>query len=117
MEQQEDQTSIQHINLEQDDRFDPIQQAEFQKYNLENQYDFSKHKNSHDITGTTGLVKAQNDELNIKKVQFRISNELYLRKHPELNDLIQIFLFKVLEEKPQNVISYAGEFFDRNGLE
>jgi len=29
-----------------------------------------------------------------------MNNELYLRKHPELNTLISVFLFKVLEDKP-----------------
>jgi len=35
-------------------------------------------------------------------------NELYLRKHPELNTMIQVFLFKVLEERPGNILAYAG---------
>lgn len=39
-----------------------------------------------------------------------------MREHPELNDLISVFLFKLLEEKPSNIISYAGQFFDRKGL-
>ena len=54
-----------------------------------------------------------NTKKNNSKVQFRMSNELYLRDHPELNTMIQVFLFKVLEEKPQNILSYAGKFFDQ----
>jgi hypothetical protein len=54
----------------------------------------------------------QNDELNLKKIYFRLNNEKYLRDHPELNDLISVFLFKVLEEKPDDILKYAGKFFD-----
>jgi hypothetical protein len=60
--------------------------------------------NPHDIAGTKNLVEVQNDELNIKKVYFRLNNEKYLREHPELNQLISVFLFKVLEEKPDNIL-------------
>jgi len=60
--------------------------------------------NPHDIAGTKDLVEVQNDELNIKKVYFRLNNEKYLREHPELNQLISVFLFKVLEEKPDNIL-------------
>ena len=64
------------------------------------------------IKGTKDLVEVQNDELNTKKIYFRLNNEKYLRDHPELNQLISVFLFKVLEEKPDNILEYAGKFFD-----
>lgn len=38
---------------------------------------------------------------------------MYLRKHPELNKMISVFLFKVLEEKPSDILTYAGDFFDQ----
>jgi len=41
-----------------------------------------------------------------------MGNEQYLRSHPELNTIISVFLFRVLEEKPDDVLSYAGQFFD-----
>lgn len=41
-----------------------------------------------------------------------MANELYLRKHPELSIMLSIFLFRVLEEKPDNLLTYAGKFFD-----
>jgi hypothetical protein len=46
-----------------------------------------------------------------------VANELYLRKHPELSVLMSIFLFRVLEEKPENLLTYAGKFFDQPNLE
>jgi hypothetical protein len=41
-----------------------------------------------------------------------MANEIYLRKHPELSVMLSIFLFRVLEEKPDDVLAYAGKFFD-----
>lgn len=56
---------------------------------------------------------AQAVELEKKKVQFRMANETYLRKHPELAAMMSIFLFRVLEEKPEDLLAYAGKFFDQ----
>lgn len=55
----------------------------------------------------------QMEELENKKIKYRVENELYLRKHPELNKMISVFLFKVLEEKPLDILTYAGDFFDQ----
>lgn len=41
-------------------------------------------------------------------MKLRKENELYLRKHPEINDLMTVFLFKVLYDQPDDVVSYAG---------
>jgi hypothetical protein len=32
--------------------------------------------------------------------------------NPELSIMISIFLFRVLEEKPEDILTYAGNFFD-----
>lgn len=69
--------------------------------------------NPQDIISNKGMSQAQKDELNKKKVQFRISNELYLRNHKELKTMLTVFLFKVLEDKPDNILTYAGNFFDQ----
>jgi hypothetical protein len=45
-------------------------------------YDREKHNNQHDIIGVKGLTKAQTRLLDDKKVQYRVNNEAYLRKHP-----------------------------------
>lgn len=102
------------------------EKSEFYKWQMNNIYNVEKHYTPHDIIGTKGLVQAQNEELDTKKVlifkkiikfyikiKFRYENELYLRNHPELNVMISCFLFKVLEEKPSNILSYAGNFFDQ----
>ncbi|KAM3135010.1 hypothetical protein pb186bvf_012834 [Paramecium bursaria] len=89
----------------------------FQEQQLNNMYDKEKFVNPHDIAGQNGLVMAQQVELEKKKVQFRVSNEEYLRKHPELEVMLSVFLFKVLEEKPQDLLAYAGKFFDEKNLE
>lgn len=41
-----------------------------------------------------------------------MANETYLKNHPELSVMMSIFLFRVLEEKPEDVLDYAGRFFD-----
>ena len=45
-------------------------------------YDKEKHQNKHDIVGIKGITKAQTRLLDEKKVQYRVNNESYLRKHP-----------------------------------
>ncbi len=49
-------------------------------------------------------------------MQLRIANEHYLRDHPEIKTLVSIFVRKVLDERPDNILSFAGAFFDRAEL-
>ena len=46
----------------------------------------------------------------------RIENEKYFRAHPELNAMVQMFIYKVLDDRPDNILAYAGSFFDRAEL-
>ena len=41
---------------------------------------------------------------------------MYIRAHPELETMIGLFLKKVLDEQPTNVLQFAGSFFDRPSL-
>lgn len=59
-------------------------------------YNKDKHYNPHDVTGITGITAAQVRLLDKKKVEYRVNNETYLRKHPELQNMVSVFLFKVL---------------------
>ncbi|EAY08446.1 hypothetical protein TVAG_355050 [Trichomonas vaginalis G3] len=43
--------------------------------------------------------------------RIRIDNEKYLRKHPELHDMISEFMVALLKDKPQDVLQYAIVFF------
>jgi hypothetical protein len=65
-------------------------------YQISNMYNKEKHYNAHDVTGVKGLTAAQIRLLDQKKVQYRVNNEAYLRKHPELENMVSVFLFKVL---------------------
>ena len=49
-------------------------------------------------------------------MELRIENEKYFREHPELNAMVQLFIFKVLDDRPENILAYAGQFFDRAEL-
>ena len=49
-------------------------------------------------------------------MELRIENEKYFRAHPELNAMVQMFIYKVLDDRPDNILAYAGSFFDRAEL-
>jgi len=80
------------------------------------------------LIGVEGIIRAQKNEIEKKKVswplfphlllklELRIENEKYFREHSELNTLIRLFMSKVLDDRPENILSYAGQFFDRAEL-
>lgn len=84
---------------------------------MANLYNQDNYHNPQNVIGVDGLAKAQVRLLDKKKVQYRVNNEIYLRKHPELQNMISVFLFKVLEEKPKDILAYAGKYFDQPDLE
>ena len=45
-----------------------------------------------------------------------MQNEHYLRAHPEISTLSSLFVRKVLDERPDNILEFAGSFFDRAEL-
>lgn len=47
----------------------------------------------------------------------RMENERYLRKHPELQDMISKFMISLLKDKPTDVLQYAIVFFTTAGVE
>jgi hypothetical protein len=80
-------------------------------------FDETKFRNPDDVSKVPGLVPKQHEEVERLKVQFRRANEIYLRSHPEINSMISVFLCKLLEEQPENILSYAGKFFDNDNLQ
>ena len=76
-------------------------------------FDESQFKNTADVAKVPGLVPSQKAELDILKAQFRRANEIYLRAHPEIDTLISVFICKLLEDKPKDVLTYAGAFFEK----
>ncbi|XP_057300366.1 RIIa domain-containing protein 1-like [Hydractinia symbiolongicarpus] len=57
------------------------------------------------------LTDDQQTKLNSFKVKTRISNEKYLRDHPEVDCLIQSFVSDVCNKRPQNVREFAADYF------
>ncbi|ORX41497.1 hypothetical protein BCR36DRAFT_587990 [Piromyces finnis] len=47
----------------------------------------------------------------------RISNEKYLREHPEINDIIGYFISNVLKNKPKDIDEYASELLSSDTLQ
>lgn len=76
-------------------------------------FDESQFINPADIAKVPGFVPTQKKELDILKAQFRRANEIYLRAHPEIDTLISVFVCKLLEDRPKDVLSYAGSFFEK----
>ena len=73
-------------------------------------------KNNHDLIGVQGILRAQKNEIEKKKLELRMANERYFRQHPEIMGLQQLFISKVLDDRPENVLEYAGTFFDSASL-
>ena len=107
-----DNTKITNIS----DNYAQEERDEFHTYQIKNMYDVEKNVNPLDIAGQPGIVKAQMIEFEKKKVLYRMSNEVYLKQHPELHIMISIFLFRILEEKPEDLLQYAGRFFNQANL-
>ena len=49
-------------------------------------------------------------------MELRIENERYFRQHPEISSLIGLFVRKILDDRPESILEYAGTFFDRAEL-
>lgn len=57
------------------------------------------------------LSVEQQTKLNQFKIQTRVANETYLRKHPEISVLVSGFLSSCLSVKPDNIEKFASEYF------
>ena len=62
------------------------------------------------------LSKDQQSLLNQRKVDMRLENEKYLRGHSELKLMVSVFMRRLLEEKPENPVLFASQFFTKPGL-
>ena len=49
-------------------------------------------------------------------MELRIENEKYFRLHPEISSLLGLFVRKILDDRPDSILEYAGTFFDRAEL-
>ena len=65
----------------------------------------------------SALSDDQQRSLDEKKGQIRLDNEKYLRDHPELRQMTSVFLARVLEEKPGDVLEFAATFFSERQYE
>ena len=45
-----------------------------------------------------------------------MENERYFRQHGEINFMLQLFVSKILDDRPDKILEYAGTFFDSAGL-
>ena len=73
-------------------------------------------KNNHDLIGIQGILRAQKNEIEKKKLELRMENERYFRNHSEINSLLCLFVQRILDDRPENILEYAGTFFDSASL-
>uniref|UniRef100_UPI00398F0F4C RIIa domain-containing protein 1-like n=1 Tax=Pristiophorus japonicus TaxID=55135 RepID=UPI00398F0F4C len=57
------------------------------------------------------LSQRQQDLLYEFKIDTRIANEYYLRKHPEVELLLGDFMRSVLLKRPKNIRGFAAEYY------
>lgn len=69
---------------------------------------------NHDLAGIDNLIEEQSKQLEKIKFYTRVDNEIYLRQHPELEFILETFLIKLLEDRPENVFEYAGRQFNKS---
>ncbi|CAJ1367624.1 unnamed protein product [Effrenium voratum] len=62
------------------------------------------------------LTKYQQEQLDMTKIKVNMENEKYLLAHPEIRELLSVFVHQVLEYKPDNILCFAGDFFTRDDL-
>ncbi|XP_065672952.1 RIIa domain-containing protein 1-like isoform X4 [Hydra vulgaris] len=62
------------------------------------------------------LTNEQQIKLDSFKIKTRISNENYLRSHPEIDCLLTNFISEICKQKPNNVREYAAEYFSDPNL-
>jgi hypothetical protein len=55
-------------------------------------------------------------KLDFDKIKLRIENEAYLRRHPEINDIMGYFVSSALEEHPEDVMLYATKLLSDGNL-
>ncbi|KNC51140.1 uncharacterized protein AMSG_06491 [Thecamonas trahens ATCC 50062] len=63
------------------------------------------------------LTAAQQSKLDEDLIQVRLENERYLRKHPELHAMLDVFSQRVLRERPSDLSSFAASFFSDPDLQ
>lgn len=68
---------------------------------------------NHDLIGIPGLIAKQKEQIEKIKYLTRVDNEKYLRKHPEIEFILDSFIIKLLEDRPGNTLQYAGEYFNK----
>ncbi len=73
--------------------------------------------NKDNIAGVDGFVKLQQAEIHLIKQRIRAENKNYMQKHPELKRLMNMYMISLLDRRPEDVLTFSGNFFGRENLE
>ena len=94
----------------------------FQKLlDLENKIkdDFTKKVtdyNKDNISGVEGFINLQKKEIKKIKEKMKIENKNYMKNHPEIKQLMNIYMIMLLKNRPEDVLTFTGNFFSKNNL-
>ena len=62
------------------------------------------------------LTSEQQQKLDKVKVDTAVANEKYLRTHPEVERMIQVFIRTLLEQRPEQPVKFTADFFCQDQL-
>lgn len=78
---------------------------------------FAKHETPEPTDSWGGLLTVAGRARRACVFVLWASTNRYLRLHAELGEMLGLFMTKVLEEKPDDVLTFAGEFFTQDDLQ
>ena len=76
-------------------------------------FDTAHFKNPDDIIGVSGFVSLQAEEIEAIKDKALEDDRAYLASHPELQKMLEIYTIKLLDQKPDDVLTFTGNFFSK----
>lgn len=72
--------------------------------------------NKDNIAGVEGFIDLQKDEIKLIKEKMRVENKNYMKQHPEIKQLMNIYMIMLLRERPDDVLTFTGNFFSKDQL-
>jgi hypothetical protein len=65
------------------------------------------------VLAANARAKTQGTIRSLESYELRLKSEQYMRKHPELDDMLHDFIVEVLEHKPNDIVAFAAAHFDK----
>ena len=62
------------------------------------------------------FTSAEEQKLKEQKIEMKIENEKYLRRHPEISELLEEVVRQVMLDRPQNPVKFVEQFIIESDL-